>query len=89
MHAFVCALVFLLSVWRKHVAMATMAMTVAGGDSAYTDDVGGKLRCRIILCPHFLHWQECRVKWQTLGKPEARIANRWQASVVALSLIHI
>ena len=86
MHAFVCALVFLLSVWRNHVAMTIMAMTVAGGDSAYTDDVGGKLRCRIIIMPAFLHWQACRVKWQTLGKPEARIANRWQASVVAYKM---
>ena len=24
-----------------------------GGDSAYTDDVGGKLRCRIIIMPAF------------------------------------
>ena len=53
MHAFVCALVFLLSVWRNHVAMTIMEMTVAGGDGAYTDDVGGKLRCRIIIMPAF------------------------------------
>ena len=33
------------------MAMTIMAMTVAGGDSAYTDDVGGKLRCRIIIMP--------------------------------------
>ena len=53
MHAFVRALVFLLSAWRNHVAMTIMAMTVAGGDGAYTDDVGGKLRCRIIIMPAF------------------------------------
>ena len=57
------------------MAMTIMAMTVAGGDGAYTDDVGGKLRCRIIIMPALLHWQACRVNWQTLGKPEARIAN--------------
>ena len=57
-----------------------------GGESAYADDVGGKLRCRMITMPAFLHWQACRVKWQTLGKPEARIANRWQASVVAYKM---
>ena len=69
------------------MAMTIMAMTVAGGDSAYTDDVGGKLRCRIIIMlAFFLHWRACRVKWQTLGKPEARIANRWQASVVAYKM---
>ena len=53
MHAFVCALVFLLSVCSNHVAMTIMAMTVAGDDSAYTDDAGGKLRCRIIIMPAF------------------------------------
>ena len=45
------------------------------GDSGYDDDVGDELRCQIIIMPAFLHWQACRVKWQTLGKPEARIAN--------------
>ena len=35
------------------MAMTITAMTVAGGDSAYTDDVGGKLRCRIIIMPAF------------------------------------
>ena len=35
------------------MAMTIMAMTVAGGDGAYTDDVGGKLRCRIIIMPAF------------------------------------
>ena len=45
------------------------------GDSGYDDDVGDELRCQIIIMPAFLHWQACRVKWQTLGKPAARIAN--------------
>ena len=36
------------------MAMTIMTMTVAGGDGAYTDDVGGKLRCRIIIMPAFL-----------------------------------
>ena len=53
MHAFMCALVFLLSVWRNHVAMTIMAMTVAGGAGAYTDDVVGQLRCRIIMMTAF------------------------------------
>ena len=35
------------------MAMTIMAMTVAGGDCAYTADVGGKLRCRIIIMPAF------------------------------------
>ena len=45
------------------------------GDRGYDDDMGDELRCQIIIMPAFLHWQACRVKWQTLGKPEARIAN--------------
>ena len=45
------------------------------GDSGYDDDMGDELRCQIIIMPAFLHWQACRVKWQTLGKPEARTAN--------------
>ena len=56
------------------------------GDSGYDNDMGDELRCQIIIMPAFLHWQACRVKWQTLGKPEARIANRWQASVVAYKM---
>ena len=45
------------------------------GDSGYDDDMGDELMCQRIIMPPFLHWQACRVKWQTLGKPEARIAN--------------
>ena len=45
------------------------------GDSGYDDDMGDELRCQIIIMPAVLHWQACRVKWQTLGKPAARIAN--------------
>ena len=48
---------------------------VGDGDSCYDDDVGDELRCQIIIVPAFLHWQACRVKRQTLGKPAARIAN--------------
>ena len=69
MHAFVCVLVFLLSVWRNHVAMTIMAMTVAGGDSAYTDDVLGKLRCRIIIMPACF----------ALASMPCEVANAWQA----------
>ena len=73
---------------RPMLTMTIMVVTVAETVIVLTttDDVGDKLRCRIIIMPASLCWQACRVKWQTPGKPEARIANRWQASVVAYTM---
>ena len=59
------------------------------GDSGYADEMGDELRCQIIIMPAFLHWQACRVKWQTLGKPEARIANVLASIACGMTNAHI